>query len=133
MRDEDNFAISGVKLYGAGPASFDVRIDTRQLNGDFRLRAGASLVWVIQTTGVHRIDQPFSIPKGAREFTIADHVMLDFGDSWPVEIYLAERWSNTGYRRISNSIRLNTSDVQAGTAPRGSLSKSIAPGLNYRP
>ncbi len=119
-RDDDNFEVTGVGVYGVTPFALEIRIEGRQAYEAFKLKQGATLVWVVQTDGPHRIDTPFTLPDGEREFTIADRLTLDFRDRWPIEVYLAERWytPEQGSRRLSNIVRLENRDVRAGVAPR---------------
>jgi hypothetical protein len=86
----------------------------------FELKDGATLVWVVQTAGPHRIDTPFSLPADEREFTIADRLTLDIHDRWPIEVYLGERWyePESGSRRLSNIVRINRDAVCQGIAPK---------------
>ena len=91
MRDDENFDISDVKVYGFTPSVLEFRIDARQAYDGFKLKDGASLVWVIQTGGVASKAIPFELPDGAREFTIAENRMLDFRTQWPIEVYIGER------------------------------------------
>lgn len=119
-RDEDYFHIDSARAYGFMPTGLEFRIagDQRYLN--FQPREGASLVWVVQTAGVHRIDTPFRVDDLTKKFSIAGRVTLDFGDAWPLEIYVAERWDSPerGSRRLSNSVRVNADDVLRAAPPR---------------
>ena len=118
-REEAYFELSDVRVYGFSPFTMEVRIDGRQAYEAFELKQGATLVWVVQTDGPHRIDTPFTLPTGKREFTIADRLTLDFRDRWPIEVYLAERWyaPEAGSLRLSNIVRLERGDVRSGVAP----------------
>lgn len=129
-KDEDFFEIASVRVYGFAPASLDFRITGKKLYDDFTLRNGADLVWVIQTDGVHRIDSPFKMDPQTHAVSIAERASLDFHDAWPLEIFIAERWysPHAGSRRLSNIVRVKTTDVRAEPPPRAlpSGEKSIS-------
>ena len=118
-RDENSFEITQVRLYGFSPTSLEVRIEGKQLNDRLALREGSSLVWAVQTAGVHRVDTPFKTAARARTVQIADRLMLELNDSWPLEIFIAERWykPTNGTRRLSNIVRVKESDVRSSPAP----------------
>jgi serine/threonine protein kinase len=119
MRDDENFDISDVTVYGFVPSMLEFRIDGRLAYDGFKLQEGASLVWVIQTGDVDRVAIPFELPAGTREFTIAQSRMLGFRSQWPIEVYIAERVlkPTTSIRRLSNAVRINSSDMKRGPAP----------------
>jgi hypothetical protein len=119
-KDEDYFDISSVRVYGFSAASLDFRITGKKLYDDLTLRDGANLVWVIQTDGVHRIDSPFKMDPQTHNVSIAEKASLDFHDAWPLEIFIAERWysPHPGSRRLSNIVRVKTTDVRAELPPR---------------
>jgi serine/threonine protein kinase len=118
-KDEDYFDISSVRVYGFPPASLEFRITGKKLHDDLTLRDGANLVWVIQTDGVHRIDSPFKMDPQTHAVSIAEKASLDFHDAWPLEIFIAERWysPHPGSRRLSNIVRVKTTDVRAEPPP----------------
>jgi hypothetical protein len=119
-KDEDYFDISSVRVYGFSPTSLEFRITGKQLNDNLTLRKDASVVWVVKTSGAHRIDNPFKMDAQSSSVSIAGRVALDFNDAWPLEVFIAERWYNptTGSRRLSNIVRVTTTDVRAEPAPR---------------
>jgi serine/threonine protein kinase len=137
LPEDEYFNISKVEIYGQPPFGLELRIDARQANNQFKLKEGASLVWVAQTSGVHRVDVPFKSPEGQPAFTIADQLSLDMHDRWPIEIYIAERWykPTTGSRRLSNTVRVNSRDVHGifGLRPTPDPKRVLVPGLNYHP
>lgn len=120
LRDEELFQISSVKVYGFTPTSLDFRITGRRMAGNFTVANGNSLVWVVQTAGPHRIDSPFKLDPRSHTFSITDHIALDFGDAWPLQIFIAERWysPNPGARRLSNITVVNASDIRAEPPPK---------------
>jgi hypothetical protein len=109
-----------VRVYGFSPTSLDFRITGQQRVSNFAVAEGNSLVWVVQTNGAHRIDSPFKMGTHSSAVSIADHVSLDFGDAWPIEVFIAERWytPTPGARRLSNVIVVNSSDVRADRPPK---------------
>lgn len=121
-RDEDYFHIDSARAYGFMSPSLEFHIEGDQRYLNFQPREGASLVWVVQTAGVHRIDTPFQVDDATKKLNIAGRISLDPGDSWPLEVYIAERWYSPapGSRRLSNSIRITLGELQRSGPPRTS-------------
>jgi hypothetical protein len=117
QEDSGDFLVSGVKVDGPSRFALQIHIEGKQVNEKFKIRDGASLVWVMQTAGVRRVDTPFTIPAGQRDFKITQPLSLDIGDRWPIEIYLAERWytPQPGYKKLSNSMRVGEQDVDSNS------------------
>ena len=105
--------------------------NVRKSYDDFKLREGADLVWVVETSNGHRIDMPFKLPDDAKEVAVTRRISLDIHDAWPVEIYVAERWyaPTPGDRRLSNVVRVNRSDVRhwANSPNRAFKGDSVVP------
>jgi hypothetical protein len=129
--EADYFELSNVQLYGAPPFSMESEGNVRKSYDDFRLRAGADLVWVVETSNGHRIDMPFKPPDDADEVAVTRRVSLDIHDTWPLEIYIAERWyaPTPGDRRLSNVVRVNRGDVRhwANSPNRAFKGDSVVP------
>jgi hypothetical protein len=74
---------------------------------------------------------PFTLPEDAKEVTVTRRLSLDIHDSWPVDVYIAERWYTPapGDRRLSNVVRMNVSDVRHWTESpkRAKKGDSIVP------
>lgn len=118
--EADFFEIASVAVRGFAPFSLQIEIQGRKKFDGFKLKDGTNLVWVVETSNGHIIETPFELPAGNQRFTIDERLSLDIGDSFPLEVSLAERWyePSSGNRRLSNIVRVTNSDRSPHLPPR---------------